>query len=225
MIKKLKPSKFAAKDSQTKRLKERHLEKPIEVASCGLDIKVFNGVFNTSTDTELMAETVEINPDQTFLEIGCGVGVISIVVAKKVKSGVGTDINESAVENSKYNAKRHDIKNLEFIKSDLFENVSGKFDVIFCNPPYNNLPAKDDIDKMFWDTDNKMKKQFFQQVGQYLNDDGVIYFGWANFSDLDLDLPFRLAKDNNFEVVDVKSKASPHKTCTFYVLKLKKRFS
>lgn len=222
MINNLKPSKFAAKDSQTERLKERHLAAPLEITCCGLDIRVFGGVYKTSTDTELMIETVKINSNQSFLEIGCGVGIVSIILGKSAQSGVGTDINELAVKNSKFNAERHNVKNVQFIKSDLFENIDDKFDVIVCNPPYNNLTANDDIDKMYWDTNNEMKERFFNEVGKYLNNNGVIYFGWANFSNLDLNLPFQLAQKNNFEVVDVKSKASPRRTCTFYVLRIKR---
>ena len=223
MIKKLKPSKFSAKDSQVERLRERHSAKPMEIICCGKNFKIFGGVYKTSTDTELMAETVQINSDKTFLEIGCGAGVISIILSKYAKSGLGTDINELAVENSKFNAKQYKIKNLQFIKSDLFKNVHRKFDVIICNPPYNNLPANDNIDKMFWDTNNEMKEGFFKKVSNYLYDNGSIYFGWANFSDLDLNLPFHLAQKNNLKIIDIKSKPSPHKACIFYVLTIKRQ--
>jgi len=223
MINNLKPSKFAAQNSQTERLAERHLAKPLEVTSCGLGIKIFGGVYKTSADTELMAKTAKINSNQSFLEVGCGAGVVSIILSKSAKSGIGTDINELAVRNSEFNARRYKIKNVKFIKSDLFENIHDKFDVIICNPPYNNLPANDDVDKMFWDANNEMKRRFFEEVGNHLNDNGCIYFGWANFSDLDLNLPFRLAQKNNLKVVDVKRKLSPHKACTFYVMKIKRK--
>ena len=170
-----------------------------------------------------LPETVKINSDQTFLDIGCGTGVVSIVLAKSALSGVGTDINKLAVENSQFNAKRYNIENVDFIQSDLFDNVNGKFDVIVCNPPYSNFSSQDDIDKMYWDKDNEMKQRFFKEVNSYLNDKGMIYFGWANFADLDLDLPFKLAEDNGFEVIEVKSKKSPNKTCTFYVLEISRR--
>lgn len=222
MIHTKQPSKFSAKASQTKRLIERHRAKPMEIICCGLDIKVLRGVYKTSADTELMCETVNIHPEQTFLEIGCGTGIISIILGRSAKYGIGSDINKLAVKNSQYNARRHNVKNVQFMQSDVFENIEKKFDIIICNPPYNNFPAKDNIDKMFWDTDNEMKKRFFKDANKYLNDNGVIYFGWANFSDLDIDLPFRLAKENNLQIINIGSKISPHKKCIFYVITIKK---
>src|SRR3989344_2082958 len=204
MLHTIQPSTFSAKKSQEKRLKERHRAKPMEIGSCGLNITVLGGVYKTSADTELMCKTVKIHRDQNFLEIGCGAGVISIFLGKSARSGIGCDINMLAVKNSRINAKRHNIKNIQFIQSNVFKNIREKFDVIICNPPYNNFPAKDEIDMMFWDTDNEMKKYFFKEASKYLNSNGVIYFGWADFSDIETDLPFRLAQENNFQVIDIK---------------------
>jgi len=218
----LETSNFSAIPSQKERLAERHTTEPTETTCCGMAIRVFGGVYKTSADTELMAETVQIAPTQTFLEIGCGVGVISIVLGKKALSGVGVDINNLAIENSLFNAKRHNVTNVSFFKSDIFNDVKGKFDVIVCNPPYSDHPAADNIEKMFWDPDNEMKRRFFKEVNTFLNENGRIYFGWANFADLDLQLPFRLAQEAGFEIEDIYSKLSPKKTCTFYVLAFKK---
>ncbi len=221
----LQQSDFAAIPSQTERLDERHqTSEPMEIVCCGLPIQVLSGVYKTSADTELMADTVKIELHQTFLEIGCGTGIVCISLAKKAKSGVGVDINKLAVENSKLNFARHSsINNVEFLESNLFENVQGQFDVIICNPPYNNNNAKDNIDKMFWDAKDDMKQRFFKEVGNYLKENGRIYFGWANFADLDLYLPFRLAEENGFEVVDVQSRPSKSKNCLFYVFEFRRK--
>lgn len=218
---KLDKSGFIAMPSQKERLVERHTAEPVETTCCGMAIRVFGGVYQTSADTELMAEAVQINPTQTFLEIGCGTGVVSIVLGKKALSGVGVDINGLAIENSKFNARRHNITNVSFFRSDVFNDVKGKFDVIVCNPPYSDHPAADNIEKMFWDSGNEVKRRFFKEAKNFLNADGRIYFGWANFADLDLELPFRLAREAGFEIEDIYNKLSPKKICTFYVLKFK----
>lgn len=218
----LEKNSYKATKSQAVRLDERHKADAAEIVCCGLPIKVFGGVYQTSLDTELMADTVNIQSNETFLEIGCGTGVVSIVISKKARFGCAVDINTLAIESGKYNCKRHEVTNISFVESDVFSNVKGKFDVIFCNPPYNDHEANDVIERMFWDPDNEMKCRFFKEVGNYLNDKGRIYFGWANFADLDLNLPFRLAKENGFEMIDIKSRESPHKSCTFYVFEFKK---
>jgi len=217
---KIKQNDFHSVPRQSARLEERKIRKPYEVECCGMKIVVNPGVYQTSGDSDLMAESVKIENNETFLEIGCGTGVVSIAVAKRAKNGIGVDINDKAVENSKQNAGAQDVRNIEFLVSNVFENVSGKFDVIICNPPYTKHEVRDNIDRMFWDPEDEMKRKFFEEVGAYLKPSGRIYFGWADFADIDVDLPFRLANENGYEIVNKFSK--PHsKDFTFYVLEFK----
>lgn len=217
----IKQSNFHSLPSQTSVLNERHLNKPFEVECCGMKITVDLGVYQTSEDSELMAESVKISNDENFLEIGCGTGVISIIIAKRANRGIGVDINDKAIENSKFNAKKQGVTNIEFFKSDVFEKVEGKFDVIICNPPYTRHEVKDNVDRMFWDPEDEMKRKFFKEVGVYLKSNGRIYFGWADFADLDVELPFKLAKENGYELINTYSK--PHDNdFKFYVLEFKK---
>ena len=72
------------------------------------------------------------NPNLTFLEVGSGSGT-QLVKAEQIgiKNGniFACDINEKAVhlcENKGFNC----------ILSNLFENISGKYDIIVFNPPY-----------------------------------------------------------------------------------------
>lgn len=209
---------FNATPSQVERLRERHGSKAKEIVCCGLPITVLGGVYQTSTDTELMAESVRITSSESFLEIGCGTGVISLVLGKRGHHGLGVDINKRAVKNSRLNAARHQIKNVIFTESDVFKKVKGRFDVIVCNPPYTDHPASDAIEKMFWDENNAMTQRFFQEVSRFLNKNGRVYFGWADFADIDVRLPFRLAKDNTFALVHTFSKQPSKKNYKFYVL-------
>jgi release factor glutamine methyltransferase len=209
---------FFSIPKQAKRLAERHqARESFEVQLCGLNIIVEPGVYQTSEDSELMIESVVINKNEHFLEIGCGTGVISIAIAQQAAHGIGVDVNERAIVNSKRNAKVHGAHNVEFFTSNMFENVSGTFDVIICNPPYTRHAAKDHIDRMFWDPDDEMKKTFFKEAANYLKPGGRLYFGWADFADIDVNLPFVLAEENGYKLMHVFKK--PHKDdCTFYVL-------
>lgn len=204
----IKPSDFHSIPRQSKRLDERHSSDPFKVDSCGIKIIVEPGVYQTSGDSDLMAESVEINSEQTFLEIGCGTGVVSIAIAKHASRGTGVDINVRAIENSKHNAKVQDVTNVNFFVSNVFEKVEGKFDIVICNPPYTKHEVRDDIDRMFWDPEDEMKQKFFRGVRSYLKSEGRIYFGWANFADIDVDLPFALAEANGFTLINTFSK--PH---------------
>ncbi len=216
-MKKIKQTNFYSIPRQSTRLDERHTGKPYDVECCGMKIKVNPGVYQTSGDSELMAESVEMTKNEDFLEIGCGTGVISIALAKRAGNGIGIDINDKAVENSKQNAEAQNVANVEFFKSDVFEKVKGKFDVIICNPPYTKHEVRDNIDRMFWDPEDEMKQRFFKEVGEYLKPNGKVYFGWADFADIDIDLPFKLAEESGFKLVNTFSK--PHgNDFAFYVL-------
>ena len=73
-----------------------------------------------------------------MLEIGCGSGIVSLsaALANPKNKIVGADINPEAVNCARKNAKANRITNCEFLVSDLFSSVSGKFDAILFNPPY-----------------------------------------------------------------------------------------
>lgn len=217
---KIKQTAFHSVPRQSTRLKERHNAESFEVESCGMKIVVNPGVYQTSGDSDLMAESVQIEVDENFLEIGCGTGVVSIAVAKRAKNGLGVDINDKAVENSRQNVEAQGVKNIDFLVSNVFENVEGKFDVIICNPPYTKHEVRDNIDRMFWDPEDEMKRRFFREVSKFLKPNGKIYFGWADFGDIDVDLPFKLTEENGYELVNKFSK--PHgNDFTFYVLEFK----
>ena len=213
-------SAFRSVPTQAKRIEERRNAKPVETVCCGLTISVEPGVYQTSTDSELMAASVHITSKQRFLEIGCGTGVVSLALAKRALQGVGTDINERAIENSRKNAETLGITNVKFLVSDVFENVEGTYDVIVCNPPYTNHETSDVIERMFWDPDNDMKREFFNEAHNHLSPGGRIYFGWANFADIDVELPFRLAAEK-YTLAQVFSKPQKRNEFTYYVLEFK----
>jgi len=192
-----------------------------DVIFCGLTMRVFPGVYRMKTDAKLMAETVRIAAHETFLEVGCGAGAISVVLGKKARCGVATDLNPVAVENTRYNAAQHGVDNLTAHVSNVFETIQGSFDVIVCNPPYHDHPATNAVDTMYWDPANEMKRHFFRDVRRHLNPLGRIYFGWGNFSDIELYLPFHLAEANGLEVVDVARMPSERGPWMLYVLEIR----
>jgi release factor glutamine methyltransferase len=89
-------------------------------------------------------QTFAPNSVRTILEIGTGSGCISLALAAHFAQAhvIAIDINKKALNLAKKNSKLNDIKNIEFVHSNLFANIKNqKFDLIVSNPPYID-PAK-----------------------------------------------------------------------------------
>lgn len=70
-----------------------------------------------------------------FLDVGCGYGFISILLAKVLGiSGIGVDVNRRALKLAEENAKLNKV-NVEFKESNCYENIDGRYDLIISNPP------------------------------------------------------------------------------------------
>ena len=90
---------------------------------------------------ELVEKTIEyikkyFNYPINLIDLGCGTGCIGISIKKKINCHVTLlDISKDALEIAKENARNLDC-NVNFILSDMWTNVSDKYDVIISNPPY-----------------------------------------------------------------------------------------
>lgn len=72
-----------------------------------------------------------------ILDMGCGYGVLGIVLARMTSRKVDmVDVNHRALHLSKRNAKLNGVSDLVSIfESDCYSNVSGKYSTIVTNPP------------------------------------------------------------------------------------------
>lgn len=211
-----------AEPGQRAAIAKRRTDGTVSVHVCGIEFDVFPNVYDTGVDTELMAETVSVGPGQTFIEIGCGTGAVSLIVARRGAHGIGTDINPAAVKNARANAEKLGVNNISFHQGNVFEGVNGRFDAIICNPPYNNHVASDEVDRMFWDPEDGLKRRIFQEADAYIMPGGRLYFGWADFADLDSSLPYSLAAQNGWEPVHVASRPSKRGLHMFHVIEFKR---
>lgn len=77
------------------------------------------------------------NQEINIVDLGCGSGNIGITLKKELNNTKVTcvDISESALSVAQENAKRLGA-DVTFFKSDMLDNINGKFNVIISNPPY-----------------------------------------------------------------------------------------
>ncbi|WP_320047050.1 peptide chain release factor N(5)-glutamine methyltransferase [uncultured Ilyobacter sp.] len=114
----------------------------------GYKFKVDERVLIPRPETELLVEQCIVLMSDVkipfILDIGVGSGAISVTLGKKIPASkvLGVDISDDALEVANQNKELNNAKNVKFIKSDVFQNVSYKaFDMIVSNPPY--IPEKE----------------------------------------------------------------------------------
>ena len=98
-----------------------------------------------------------------ILDIGCGYGVVSVILKSFYPeiSITLSDVNERALELSEENLKKYGINDYHIIKSDAFEKITEKFNVILSNPPIR--AGKDIIFKIY------------SEAYEHLNENGKFY--------------------------------------------------
>ena len=111
----------------------------------GLDFYVDENVLIPRFDTEVLVEKIlKDNKDNNLqvLDLCTGSGAIAISLKKlgEYKSVKALDISEKALDIAKKNSKLNETT-IDFICSDMFEKINGKFDIIVSNPPY--IPSRD----------------------------------------------------------------------------------
>ena len=83
------------------------------------------GVFSPTSTSRTMADALEIGPDDTVIDVGCGSGVLAFVAARLgAKKVYGCDLSMPAIEAARENAKRLGLQDIcEFRYGDLLEPV------------------------------------------------------------------------------------------------------
>ena len=114
----------------------------------GRIFSINKNVLDPRADTETLIDYVIEKPVKTVLELGTGSGVIAVTLACEWKEVhvTATDISEDALLLAQKNAEKFNIENkIQFLKSDWFDNVEEKFDLIISNPPYIGWIEQDKI--------------------------------------------------------------------------------
>lgn len=138
---------FSCIDRRSRRIPLQHITGEQEFM--GYSFLVNEHVLIPRQDTEILVEEALklLKPGMHILDICTGSGCILLSLLKRSEElktgsalpdecvGIGTDISEEALAVAEKNAERLGV-HVDFIQSDLFGQVEGKFDMILSNPPY-----------------------------------------------------------------------------------------
>ncbi len=86
-----------------------------------------------------LAESAVVQPGQKILELGCGCGLVGLLLAARLKDAaefVLVDSNARAVDCARRGAELNGFHGLRVELADVFEPEAGSFDVVLGNPPY-----------------------------------------------------------------------------------------
>jgi 23S rRNA (uracil1939-C5)-methyltransferase len=125
----------------------------IEDTLCGLNFRLSPRSFyqvNHAQAQRLYEAAIaqaEITKDDTVLDLYCGVGTITLAMAKAAGKVIGVEVVPQAVEDARDNAKRNGIENAEFFCGDAgqaaleLEKQGIRADVVVVDPPRKGLNA------------------------------------------------------------------------------------
>lgn len=159
----------------------------------GDKFKVSKDTLIPRDETEILArkaiDIINKNNLKSALDIGTGTGILACTIAKYTLSkSTALDVSDNALKIAEENIKNLDLsKKVKTLKSNLFEKVSEKYDLIVSNPPYIPLSEKATIQKeVTFDPDlalyTKDEKglDFYEKISKnaknYLNQNGYLLF-------------------------------------------------
>lgn len=156
----------------------------------GLKIPFSVYTLSPRQETEIMVDSIVRencqNHNLRILDMCTGSGCIGLALKKHLDAEVTlADISDEALKECRYNADINNTK-VEIVKSDLFDSISGTFDIIVSNPPY--IPSEDinELEKEVLEYDPIISldggedgldfyRKIIERAPKFLKDDGLIY--------------------------------------------------
>lgn len=150
----------------------------------GVKLFVSKDVFSPKPElthsTSFMLDFIDDLQGKRVLDLGSGTGIIALYAAQKGAAAVvATDLDDKALENIRLNVKNSDFADrIQVIKSDLFSDVTSRFDVIVANLPMVNKHWNKSREAVI-----AIYQRLFDQFAGRLNAGGRFYFSFASFGD------------------------------------------
>lgn len=140
----------------------------------GYTIEVDERVLIPRPETEILVQQAiaAVQEGDKVLDLCTGSGAVAIAIAREAAKDknitvVAADISEDALDVARTNVRLNNA-NVNVVKSDLFENIRGKFDIITANPPY--------IKSEEIDTLQREVRDFEPRLALDGGDDGLLFY-------------------------------------------------
>ncbi len=133
---------------------------------------------------DFLKKYLKKNKINSYLDMGAGSGILPKIVSEFLdkKNTLVIDINSSAIKLLKQ-------KKFNTIKSNLFEKVKDKFDLITFNAPYLPLDSREPKSSQLATTGGKrgdeISLKFLKQAKKHLNKNGKIFLLISSLTPMD----------------------------------------
>ncbi len=127
-------------------------------------------IYQPAEDSYLLQKQVKIyaKKGMKVLDMGTGSGIQAITAKEQGADVLAVDINKECLN----------LKNIKTLRSNLFEKVKGKFDLIIFNPPYLPEDKREPEDSKLATTGGKKGNEiiikFLKQAKNHLEENGKI---------------------------------------------------
>ncbi|MES9520232.1 methyltransferase domain-containing protein [Streptomyces capoamus] len=182
------------------RLSATRTDRPRVFPLCGLEWDLLDDVFAPvySPSTGVALELLGLNRRPpvprtgSFLEIGCGTGVIAVMGALAgYDRVVASDINRRAVANTAANAERHGVTDrLRVVHGDLFSGLdeADRFDVVFWSSNYvlgpDTYQYRSVHERAYVDAGYRAHRRYLQQAPYHTAPGGRTLLHFSDRGDL-----------------------------------------
>jgi release factor glutamine methyltransferase len=163
---------------------------PLRMSFMGLDLHISKEVFAPMGPPEgdhfHQAVLAAVQPAFRVLDMGTGSGVSAILAAQVSSDVVAVDINPKAVACAFANALRNGVaERITFLQSDVFDNVTGTFDLIVFDPPFRWFAPHDLLEMSTADENYRALTSFILQAKFYLRYGGRVLLNFGTSGDID----------------------------------------
>ncbi len=161
-----------------KKQKQNSTFKPKSVHEWNKKAPSISKRIHKSIYNEELLKLIDFNGCETFLDVGCGVGNISLLIADKFKKVYALDFSEVMLETVAKEAKKRNIDNIQTIHlswEDEWKNVP-KADIILASRSMEVSDMKDALKKLN-EKANKRVYLTYKVGGSFISDDILNFIG------------------------------------------------